>query len=138
MLQNPDERITVRPADDDDLFNWVATIKGPEGTPYEGGVFPMTVTFPKDYPFKAVKATIAVPIFNPKLTEAGQYCNHCIDQVWSPAKHLKYVLLLFISALSSPFTEDPLNVEAQRMLKEDPEGFNAKAREWTMRYASQP
>jgi ubiquitin-protein ligase len=75
MLQNPDERMTVRPANDDDIFNWVATIKGPDDTPYEGGVFPMTVTFPKDYPFKAVKATIAVPIFNPKLTEAGEYCN---------------------------------------------------------------
>ena len=31
---------------DDDFFTWVANIKGPEGTMYEGGVFHMYITFP--------------------------------------------------------------------------------------------
>ena len=35
---------------EDDLFLWEAMIQGPEGTPYEGGVFPAELKFPKDYP----------------------------------------------------------------------------------------
>jgi ubiquitin-protein ligase len=32
------------------LFLWEALIQGPEGTPFEGGIFPAELKFPKDYP----------------------------------------------------------------------------------------
>lgn len=44
------EGIVAGPRNEDDIFNWDCLIQGPDGTPFEGGVFPATLTFPRDYP----------------------------------------------------------------------------------------
>jgi ubiquitin-protein ligase len=33
-----------------DLFKWKCGIPGPEGSPWEGGLYTLDVTFPDDYP----------------------------------------------------------------------------------------
>lgn len=41
--------ITLKPSESN-MFNWTATLPGPEGSVYEGGVFKLTITLPPDYP----------------------------------------------------------------------------------------
>jgi hypothetical protein len=50
LSTNPPEGITAGPITEDDMFHWEALIQGPEGTPFEGGVFAAELKFPKDYP----------------------------------------------------------------------------------------
>jgi ubiquitin-conjugating enzyme E2 G2 len=50
LTQDPPDGITAGPIEEDDLFTWEALIQGPEDTPYEGGIFPAELKFPKDYP----------------------------------------------------------------------------------------
>ena len=35
----------------EDIYNWEATVMGPAGSVYEGGVFHLSIKFPKNYPF---------------------------------------------------------------------------------------
>jgi ubiquitin-conjugating enzyme E2 G2 len=55
LLTNPPDGITAGPISEDDLFVWEAMIQGPEGTPFEGGIFPAELRFPKDYPLNPPK-----------------------------------------------------------------------------------
>lgn len=41
--------ITLAPSTDN-LFRWTGTIPGPQGSPYEGGVFNINIQLANDYP----------------------------------------------------------------------------------------
>ena len=46
----------------EDRLRWQVVVVGPEGSPYDGGVFTVRVEFPRDYPFKAPKVTFATKV----------------------------------------------------------------------------
>jgi len=47
LVDEAPEGITAGPIDEDNLFEWECLIQGPDDTPFEGGVFPATLSFPK-------------------------------------------------------------------------------------------
>lgn len=65
LTNNPPDGITAGPVSEDDMLHWEALIQGPEGTPFEGGVFPAELKFPKDYPLAPPKMTFLGEIFHP-------------------------------------------------------------------------
>ena len=42
----------AEPITESDMYHWEGFILGPIGSPYEGGKFLLSITFPKDYPFR--------------------------------------------------------------------------------------
>jgi ubiquitin-conjugating enzyme E2 G2 len=65
LLTNPPDGITAGPVNEDDLFIWEALIQGPEGTPFEGGIYPAELKFPKDYPLNPPKMKFLGEIWHP-------------------------------------------------------------------------
>ena len=93
MKINPPFNCSAGPNSEDDLFSWSATIYGPEGSPYEGGVFELDINFPNDYPFKPPKIIFLTKIFHCNINSKGFICLDILKDKWSPALTISKVLL---------------------------------------------
>ena len=52
---------------DDNIYEWHATLLGPEDTPYEGGVFHLALLFPSNYPHERPKVKLLTPFPHPHV-----------------------------------------------------------------------
>ncbi len=118
------------------LYDWEATIIGPKDTPYEGGVFLISIHIPSDYPFKPPLCRFKTKIFHPNINQTGQICLDILKSQWTPSLTISKVLLSLLVLLDLPNPDDPLMPEVARMMKEDIEGYKQTARNWTLMYAS--
>ena len=86
----------------EDLFEWEATIMGPVGTPYAGGVFFLKIYFPTDYPFHPPKVSFISRIYHCNINSSGTIFLDILREEWSPGYGPKKILLSIVSLLSNP------------------------------------
>ena len=103
----------------EDMFQWQATIMGPEGSPYEGGVYYLRIDFPRDYPFKPPKMIFLTRIYHCNINSAGGICLDILKDQWSPALTISKVLLSICSLMDDPNPDDPLVPDIADLLKRD-------------------
>ncbi|KAI9364872.1 ubiquitin-conjugating enzyme/RWD-like protein [Zopfochytrium polystomum] len=92
----------------ENLFEWVATIMGPQGSPYAGGIFFLDISIPPEYPFKAPKVIFRTRIYHCNVAASGAICLDILKDNWSPALTISKVLLSICSLLTDPNPHDPL------------------------------
>uniref|UniRef100_A0A8C9T415 E2 ubiquitin-conjugating enzyme n=1 Tax=Scleropages formosus TaxID=113540 RepID=A0A8C9T415_SCLFO len=154
LQRDPPAQCSAGPVGED-LFHWQATIMGPNDSPFQGGVFFLTIHFPTDYPFKPPKVAFTTKIFHPNINSNGSICLDILRSQWSPAltvskgttclwfprenasstqchTHLVKrssppVLLSICSLLCDPNPDDPLVPEIAHTYKADRENFPAGA-----------
>ena len=119
----------------DDLFTWLATIMGPQGSVYEGGIFHLRIRFPSDYPFKPPKICFKTKIYHPNVNGNGGICLDVLKDQWSPALTITKVLLSISSLLTDPNPDDPLVPEIAALYQTNRAAYNVRAKEWTEKYA---
>ncbi len=135
MEKNDVSNLSAGPVNDN-LYEWEAVILGPTETPYEGGVFNLSISIPSNYPFKPPIVTFKTKIYHPNINSSGSICLDILKSQWSPALTISKILLSICSLLSDPNPNDPLVPDIANQLKISPEAYNKTAREWTLLYAS--
>ncbi|MXQ89057.1 hypothetical protein E5288_WYG019990 [Bos mutus] len=122
LQRDPPAQCSAGPVGDD-LFHWQATIMGPNDSPYQGGVFFLTIHFPTDYPFKPPKVVFTTKIYHPNINSNGSICLDILRSQWSPALTVSKVLLSICSLLCDPNPDDPLVPEIAHTYKADREKY---------------
>ena len=120
----------------EDLFKWQATIMGPEDSPYDGGIFMLTINFPQDYPFKPPKIKFDTKIYHCNINANGGICLDILKDQWSPALTISKVLLSICSLLTDPNPDDPLVPDIANQFRKNRAQFDMTAREYTIKYAT--
>jgi len=134
LQRDPPSQCSAGPVGED-LFHWQATIMGPPDSPYQGGVFFLSIHFPTDYPFKPPKVSFTTRIYHPNINSNGSICLDILRSQWSPALTISKVLLSICSLLCDPNPDDPLVPEIAKLFKNDNSKYLQHAKEWTQKYA---
>jgi len=142
LTENAPEGITAGPKSEDNFFEWEAFIAGPQGTPFEDGVFPATLTFPKDYPLSPPSMKFTCEMFHPNVYPDGRVCISILhppgddpnqyessSERWSPVQSVEKILLSVVSMLAEPNDESGANVDASKVWRTDREKYNKIVRD---------
>lgn len=136
LMNNPPDNCSGGVVDDSNLYKWQATIIGPKGSPYENGIFYLSINFPQEYPFKPPSIYFKTKIYHCNINSSGAICLDILKNRWSPALTISKILLSICSLLDDPNPNDPLCPDIAKLYKKDRELFKQKAKEWTATYAN--
>ena len=123
---------------DNNLRQLLGGIEGPPDTPYEGGVFWLSIRMPRDFPFKAPEVRLLTRIYHPNIDHQGNICMDLLGDSWSPTNTIEKVLLSILSLLDDPGLKDPLVPEIAETYLRDPDLYRENARKYTVQYAIAP
>ena len=127
LQENPVQNCSAGPKGDD-ISKWRATIFGPDGTPYSGGIFELEIEFTKEYPFKPPKIYFVTPIYHCNINKRGGICLDILKDQWSPALTVSKVLLSICSLLCDCNPDDPLVGRIAKEYTDNRKVFNKNAR----------
>lgn len=133
LLSNAPTGISASPLTNQEE-NWIATIDGPQNTPYQGGRFYVKIQITKEYPFKPPCISFKTKIYHVEINdhEKLQFPH------WSPCMKIYDLLVKIQKLLLQPAPSYVSNTEFFIYIIKlciNTECYQQIAAEWTKKYA---
>eukprot|EP01088_Endostelium_zonatum_P005155 TRINITY_DN16625_c0_g1_i1.p1 TRINITY_DN16625_c0_g1~~TRINITY_DN16625_c0_g1_i1.p1 ORF type:complete len:158 (+),score=24.47 TRINITY_DN16625_c0_g1_i1:27-476(+) len=135
LIAEPAPGISATPHEDN-LRYFDVIITGPQGSPYEDGVFKLELFLTEEYPMAPPKVRFLTKIYHPNVDKLGRICLDILKDKWSPALQIRTVLISIQALLSEPNPDDPLANDIAEVWKTNIKQAHSTAREWTRKYAN--
>jgi len=113
----------------------VGCIHGPEGTPYEKGIFFLDISFPVNYPHAPPKVIFQTRIYHCNIDSCGDIGLNVLKCGWKVTMCMKDVLAAIRGLLKECHPHDAILESVGRLYLEDRDDHDRIAKEWTKRYA---
>ena len=121
---------------DRNLFFWNVSIFGPNDSPYEGGLFNLTLNFSENYPFTPPTVKFITKIYHPSIkTDTGEVCADLVTGDWKPTLNVKSILIKIRELLLAPSSDGSVEPDIANLIQNDYEQFVALAKHTTKQFA---
>ena len=77
---------------DDNPYKCKGTIKGPDDSPYAGGVFSLDIELHNNYPFRPPKVSFTTKVYHCNIGLDGTMCLDILDDEWVPNRTIRMYL----------------------------------------------
>ncbi|KAJ4782254.1 Ubiquitin conjugating enzyme E2 [Rhynchospora pubera] len=111
---------------DNNLMIWDVIICGPDGTPWQGGTFQLSLEFSEDYPHAPPIAKFHSTMYHPNVFEDGTVCLDILVDNWKPVWSSPFLLIAIQSILDDPCVHSAANFEAARLFDTDRRAYNKR------------
>lgn len=115
-------------------YNWIACFIGPETSAYHGGLFRLSIEFPKDYPLSKPSVYFKTTMYHPNVKDDGFICVDSL-RLWNKERSMIEVFISIYNLLLFPNPNSPYNEDAANLMKNDISAFNKKVNEYVRKYA---
>lgn len=133
--ENPVFGISAGPIDNN-FLTWEAIISNTnEDSPFKNGFFKLQIIFTENYPYSPPKIKMKTKVFHPNIKNEEICLDIIKEDRWSPALTVEKILLSISSLLDDPNPDDPLDVTAANLYKNNLNEYKRKVRDYVLKYA---
>lgn len=122
------ENVTIHYPTKGDLMNFSLFINVTyEESLWKGGRYEFKFNIPSKYPFEGPKVLCVDKVYHPNINLDGKICVSVL-RPWKPTYSVQIILFGLLFLFSHPNPNDPLNIEAAKVMREKPDQFARNVR----------
>ena len=131
---------------EDDIYEWDVVLLGAPDSLYNGGIFHIKLSFPKDYPNSKPEVIFLTPIYhlnvNPLKLEGNEieplgHVSVSFINWWNPKTTVKEILIQLYSIFYLQTNDSPYGLDRSIEFLENRPLYDMKTKYFTKKYANQ-